>query len=138
TGRSMALIFLDLDGFKEVNDELGHRTGDGVLQPMARRIDGVVRDADIVGRFGGDEFLVVCEEADEGDALLVASRIADAVAAPLEGELEMRSLTASIGVAVHDPTTSATPTNDAIVRVADAAMYEAKNAGPSRIVVRKI
>lgn len=142
TGRSMALIFLDLDGFKPVNDELGHRAGDAVLQSMARRINGVVRESDVVGRFGGDEFLVICEEADEDGALHgalhVALRIAEAVAAPLSEELGMRTLTASIGIAVHDPALSVTPTNDMIVRAADAAMYEAKNEGASRIVIRAI
>jgi diguanylate cyclase (GGDEF)-like protein len=138
TGRPMALIFLDLDGFKDVNDELGHRTGDGVLQSMARRMNGVVRDADVVGRFGGDEFLVICEDADEAGALHVAHRIAEVVAAPLSEETGMRSITASIGIAVHDPSLTITPTNDAIVRAADAAMYEAKNAGDRRVSIRSI
>lgn len=138
SGRPMALLFLDLDGFKAINDEVGHRAGDGVLQAVAARINGVVRESDIVGRFGGDEFLVVCEEADTESALAVAQRIQQAVSAPLGAEVGPRVVTASIGIAVFDPAVSTTPSNDQLVRLADAAMYEAKNARTSGIVVRSI
>jgi diguanylate cyclase (GGDEF)-like protein/PAS domain S-box-containing protein len=133
--RPMSLIFMDLDGFKAVNDELGHRVGDAVLQTVAARINSVVREADIVGRFGGDEFLIVCEDADQSAAMRVAERVVEVISKPMDEIDGGRQIRASIGVAVFHPGDRPVPTNDAIVRAADAAMYRSKNAGPGRITV---
>jgi diguanylate cyclase (GGDEF)-like protein/PAS domain S-box-containing protein len=131
----MALLFLDLDGFKRVNDDLGHHAGDAVLQTVAKRIDGVVRDADIVGRFGGDEFLVICDHADEDTAVLVATRIVEAIAHPMVGLTHGHPVTTSVGIAVYRPDGTEAPDSDVLVRAADTAMYVSKNGGPGRISV---
>jgi diguanylate cyclase (GGDEF)-like protein len=138
SGRPMSLIFLDLDGFKIVNDGLGHRVGDAVLQTIAHRINGVVREADIVGRFGGDEFLIICDGADERAAMLVAERVIETVAEPLTELISHNRITASIGIASYLPGSSALPTNDSIVRAADAAMYRSKNSGVGRITLTRV
>ena len=136
SGRAMSLIFLDLDGFKRINDDLGHRVGDGVLQTVATRINDVVREADIVGRFGGDEFLIVCEDATADAAGLIAARVVDAVRQPID-DLDLGySVTASVGIASYSPGAASAPTNDSLVRLADAAMYQSKNAGPGRVTVK--
>ncbi len=128
TGRPMSVIFLDLDGFKAINDDLGHRVGDAVLQIVAARIDSVIREADIVGRFGGDEFLIVCEEADESAATLIAERVAMVIAESITELPGDRKVSASVGIASFAPG-GQIPTSDALVRAADAAMYTSKSAG---------
>lgn len=133
----MALIFVDLDGFKQVNDDLGHRVGDNVLQVVATRMKGAVRSMDIVGRFGGDEFLVVCEGADEDAAALVADRIAAEVREQIFGLPSGVGVTASIGIAVYTPGVSPVQTPDSLVLLADAAMYEAKRSGADRTIVKR-
>jgi diguanylate cyclase (GGDEF)-like protein/PAS domain S-box-containing protein len=129
----VGVIFLDLDGFKLVNDELGHATGDLVLIEAVNRARSCVRDTDVVGRLGGDEFLVVCPHAHDLDGLLhTAERIATAFAAPLvvgEKQLTMR---ASIGVSRAAIGT----TSEELVASADAAMYEAKRNRDGRPVAR--
>lgn len=129
-----AIIFLDLDGFKQINDGLGHGEGDRVLQEVSARIRGAVRAEDIVGRFGGDEFLVVCRAADEDAATGVASRIAAAIREPLEG-LALAGVTASIGIATFTPGGSSDLSVETLTRRADAAMYLSKRAGRDRITV---
>ena len=123
-----AVLFLDLDRFKSVNDTLGHGAGDELLVAVARRLESVVRPGDTVCRLGGDEFVVLCEElVDERDALVVAERVAKAVGAPVMVSGRHVSVTASIGIAFA--TTAAYETADALLRDADAAMYRAKDAG---------
>jgi diguanylate cyclase (GGDEF)-like protein/PAS domain S-box-containing protein len=123
----VGVIFLDLDDFKLVNDEQGHRTGDLVLVEVVRRLQGCVRDTDIIGRLGGDEFLVVCPNSYDLDGVMhIADRIAAAFTAPLalgEGSIPMR---ASIGVAIADDSQT---TSELLIARADAAMYESKRAG---------
>ncbi|MDX6729432.1 MAG: hypothetical protein QOK49_4237 [Baekduia sp.] len=126
----VALVFLDLDHFKVVNDSLGHRAGDAVLREVADRLRAAVRPGDTVGRFGGDEFVVLCEEvADEAMALAIAERLLEAFATPLVAGGDQHVLGASIGIAVldgdEDPET--------LLRDADAAMYRAKERGRARI-----
>ena len=133
--RSVALFFLDLDGFKTINDELGHLAGDAVLVQIAQRIRPVVRLSDTVARFGGDEFVVLCEDIDSSAALRVAERLRAAVRQPLPGIPDALALTASVGVAVHDPDGTPGPDAATLVEQADAAMYRSKAGGKDRDTV---
>jgi diguanylate cyclase (GGDEF)-like protein/PAS domain S-box-containing protein len=133
SGEPMAIIFVDLDGFKTINDELGHRAGDLVLKEVARRMNAVVRQADIVGRFGGDEFLVVCDAADTNGAGHVAERLRVAISEPIEGLPDGLGVTASVGIAVYAPEVSAEHSADSLVLIADTAMYASKRSGGDRI-----
>ncbi len=127
-------LYLDLDDFKEVNDTLGHQSGDALLQAVAARIRTVLRESDTVGRLGGDEFLVLVEASFlEPGPELVAERILAAFAEPFVLETPTRnvlSLHASIGVAID-----AGGSVDALIRDADVALYAAKAAGKDRVVV---
>lgn len=129
----LSLIFLDLDGFKGVNDQLGHTAGDHVLTVVAERIRSGVRHQDEVGRFGGDEFVIICEDADETDAAAIADRVRSNVGAPIDGIPEHLPVTASVGVATYVPGERSTPSNDELLSLADSAMYLAKSAGKDRI-----
>jgi len=130
----VAVMFLDLDGFKDVNDSSGHDAGDQLLRAVGDRLTGVLRDSDTVGRLGGDEFVVVAE----GDSLnagpeVIAERIHDVLAAPFhvgaDHEITVHSA-ASIGIAIGMRTSAG-----ALVRDADIALYEAKRAGKGGFVV---
>jgi diguanylate cyclase (GGDEF)-like protein/PAS domain S-box-containing protein len=128
TALDTAVLFLDLDRFKSVNDTFGHSVGDELLVAVARRLESVVRPGDTLCRLGGDEFVVLCEElGDERDALVVAERVAKAVGAPVVLSGHQVCVTASIGIAFAS--TAAYETADALLRDADAAMYRAKEAG---------
>ena len=135
TGRPMAMVFVDLDGFKSINDELDHSVGDAVLQTVATRLQSAVRREDLVARTGGDEFLVVCDSADEETAAIVAERIREAVKEPIVAEANEVTVTASIGVVVHRPEPAGLLDGRDIFRRADAAMYASKKAGKDRVTV---
>jgi len=129
SGERIALLFLDLDRFKNVNDSLGHPIGDQLLGQVARRLRGAVRPGDVVGRLGGDEFVILCQELDDpGTAGTVADRVADALRAPFSLGGHQVAMTASIGIAL------AAAGDDAadLLRDADAAMYRAKARGRDR------
>ena len=131
-GHRLAVLFVDLDGFKLINDSLGHAAGDQLLRQVAERFSGAVRDGDTVGRFGGDEFLVLCEEAeDEAGALAVADRLAQALEQPLVVAESETFVRASIGIALAEPDDAAA-TAESLVRNADVAMYRAKEQGRDR------
>jgi len=125
-----AVLFIDIDRFKLVNDSLGHSAGDRLLVVLADRLRGAIRRTDTAVRFGGDEFVVLCEEVrDARAALQVAERVADSLRAPVMTGGHELTMTVSIGIAlsagdVRDP--------EDLVRDADAAMYRAKQAGRSR------
>ena len=133
THRPLSVVFLDLDGFKGINDQLGHAAGDSVLEQVARRIRSGVRHDDEVGRYGGDEFVAVCEDADREAAASIAERIRAAVAAPLDGIPPSYSVTASVGVAVYVPSDGVQPLNDELLSLADSAMYLAKSGGKDSV-----
>jgi diguanylate cyclase (GGDEF)-like protein len=121
----LALAFVDLDGFKDVNDHYSHVAGDHVLQAVAHRVETVVRAHDTVVRWGGDEFLVLLESlADEADGLAVAERISTAIAEPMWYDEHEVTTTASLGVAFTAPDDHVDV--DVLVRRADAAMYRVK------------
>ena len=129
------MIFLDLDGFKDINDSCGHSAGDDVLRQVADRLRSGVRNGDTIGRYGGDEFVVVCEDADVAAATRVADRVQAAIGEPLSGAAAGRPLSASIGIAVIGPDSATDVPAESILRAADAAMYESKNAGKNRTSV---
>ncbi len=132
-GRSFSGILLDLDHFKQVNDTYGHPVGDQVLQEFARRCKGCVREIDLVGRYGGEEIVVLLPETEVAIAVQVAERLRAAMAAsPISvGEHELR-ITLSAGVAGKDENT---PTLDTLIARADQAMYMAKHKGRNRVAV---
>ena len=124
---AVALLFIDLDGFKAVNDRFGHSAGDRLLADVARRLRGVVRPSDTVARVGGDEFVVLCEDlADEGEAVGVATRIEQAVAEPFRLGGGEAKVGASVGIALA---TEGEGDPETLLRDADTAMYRAKQLG---------
>lgn len=130
TASPVAVLFLDVDNFKQVNDSLGHAAGDRLLEALAERLRSMLRPMDTVARFGGDEFTFLFEDiASEREAVLIAERISSAASLPLtvpEGEV---SVTVSIGIAMgRDPGIA----SEAVIREADAAMYRAKELGRAR------
>ena len=127
-GRPLALIYLDLDDFKKVNDAHGHATGDAVLRLVADAMRSAVRRADLVGRLGGDEFGVLMPETDGAVAHAAASRLVTGIRTVFRGT---PSVTASIGVVAVAGTEAG---SDELLRKADQAMYEAKRAGKDRVV----
>jgi diguanylate cyclase (GGDEF)-like protein/PAS domain S-box-containing protein len=130
--RRVAILFFDVDHFKLVNDSLGHPAGDLVLQQMAGRFRAAARLADTVVRFGGDEFVVVCEDLNDLDeAVEIARRLTSLVERPLVIDRSERVVTVSCGVAISEPGMDAAT----LVRDADAAMNLAKERGRARIEV---
>ena len=126
-GRPLALLFLDLDHFKRVNDSLGHPAGDMLLQTVAGRITATLREADLVSRFGGDEFVLLLHgDASVAAVAEVAMRLLAAVGAPLEVEGSAISVTPSIGVALFPGHGSSAAE---LIKHADTAMYRAKARG---------
>jgi diguanylate cyclase (GGDEF)-like protein len=129
--RRLAVLFIDLDGFKEVNDHHGHPAGDSVLRVVARRLADAARPGDHVGRLGGDEFVIIAEPiADEGDALALAEAIQAALGQPIQLDASTVAVGVSIGIAV-----SKTAIDDAgdLLRDADLALYRAKELGRNRL-----
>ena len=130
---ALAVLFLDLDRFKVVNDSLGHDAGDALLVVLARRLEGVLRPGDVVSRFGGDEFIVLCEDLDEHSAAQQASGIAERLIAAVEEPFlldgDEQFLSASAGLALAF---DGTERPEDLVRDADAAMYRAKERGRGR------
>jgi diguanylate cyclase (GGDEF)-like protein/PAS domain S-box-containing protein len=122
-----AVLFVDLDNFKRVNDDHGHSAGDLVLVELAGRLRDAVRPGDTMARFGGDEFVAVCEDADEEVAMTVALRILEAVQMPLVTDRTRLDLSASVGVAIGRGDA------DDLLACADAAAYRAKANGRGRI-----
>ena len=123
----VVVLFIDLDGFKQVNDEFGHAAGDEVLCEVARRLQLAVRATDVVARFGGDEFVVLLDtEVRDDTPDLVCQRIFTQLQAPCVFAQGQAQIGASIGIAQHPPLPNQP---DDLLRRADAAMFEAKRAG---------
>jgi diguanylate cyclase (GGDEF)-like protein/PAS domain S-box-containing protein len=131
----ISLFFIDLDGFKEVNDQRGHRVGDAVLREIAERVRSSVRVDDLVGRFGGDEFVVLCAGVGHEGASAIGEALRHAVRAPLDGVPAELPITASIGVAVYEPALGRNTTTDDLLSLADDAMYASKGAGKDRVTL---
>jgi diguanylate cyclase (GGDEF)-like protein/PAS domain S-box-containing protein len=123
----VAVLFLDLDHFKMVNDARGHHTGDRLLVAVAERLRSTVRAADTVARLGGDEFVVLCEATGEVEATIAASQILASLAEPFTLDGARFYVTSSIGIAVAPPGDA-----ELLLRQADAAMYDAKSRGRGR------
>lgn len=127
---SVAVLFLDLDDFKVINDSLGHGSGDRLITQTARRLERVLRPGDAFARFGGDEFVMCLDDiADDEHAMRIAGRLIDALKPPFMLDGERRYVTASVGITVTDDS-SVSP--DDLLRDADAAMYRAKASGKAR------
>ncbi len=120
----LAVLFCDLDGFKAVNDVLGHATGDLILQDVAARLQRCVHSNDLLARLGGDEFVVILHDCDEAGARVVANRIQDAIDEPFLPLGKFVSVGMSIGIACADEWQSVEP----LLESADAAMYEVKRS----------
>ena len=131
-GRPLALIMVDMDGLKAVNDSLGHQAGDAVLQQAAQAVRSQVRRVDTPTRFGGDEFIVVLPEANGQEAERVARRIAALIKAIRIGATQV---SASVGVAEWSPYF---PSGKEFMAAADAALYEAKRTGRGQVAVWKL
>lgn len=126
-GRSMALLMMDIDHFKAVNDTHGHQTGDRVLTDFVTRISSLLRRPDLLARFGGEEFVLLLPETAQEEAIAVAERILAQVAEPKEG---LPPITVSIGVTTNRPDEDQI---DALLARADKALYKAKDEGRNRI-----
>ena len=125
-GESVALLFVDLDDFKRINDLLGHAAGDIALRTVASRLRTALRDMDTPARLGGDEFAALLEgEIDGAVAALVARRVIDAVSKPISINDRTVTVGASVGIAISDKNS----TTDSVMQEADVAMYRAKSAG---------
>lgn len=128
-GSRVDVLFLDLDHFKIVNDSFGHNAGDQLLQEVSTRIANSMRAGDTVARFGGDEFVVVCDDVSAVDTEVIAERIVDSPEQPYQIAHQEMSVTVSVGIAISAE--HATP--ESLLRDSDAAMYRAKERGRGRI-----
>ena len=130
--QSIAVLFVDLDDFKTINDSLGHAVGDRVQQEAARRLQGCLRGDDSVARLGGDEFAVLLEATSLTHASTVAQRLLDALRPVFDLSGDATTVAASVGVALGPPHADDA---DALLRGADLAMYAAKSEGKGRYAV---
>ncbi len=129
-GQSVGMLYIDLDGFKQINDSMGHETGDRVLIETAARLAGCLGDGEVVARLGGDEFAVLMRSVEDASAAIaVAERILDAVSQPIPNLREDVRVGASIGIAIRSTDGIEIST---LMREADAAMYSAKRKGRAR------
>ena len=128
--KTLALLFVDIDHFKKVNDTYGHLGGDGVLAAVARVMTATIRAEDVLARYGGEEFAVICREIDSDGARVLGERLRRAIEQNrFEHDGKVIPVTVSIGAAVDSKTGDA----QALIAAADAAMYEAKRAGRNRV-----
>jgi diguanylate cyclase (GGDEF)-like protein len=129
----MALMYLDIDRFKQINDGFGHNAGDLLLQAFAGRLLQTLRSTDTVARLGGDEFIVVMENLPKPEvATMVAAKIIQAMAAPFNIDQQTISVTTSIGVAFYQ---GGAVSADMLTKQADEMLYQAKGAGRNNVQV---
>jgi diguanylate cyclase (GGDEF)-like protein len=133
----VAVMMADVDHFKRINDDFGHQSGDQVLREVARRMSGVIRPYDAVGRYGGEEFLFVLPGCDRARAAAAAERVVEAVSAEPIG-LPNATLRATVSVGVSATGPDPKLGFDEVVHAADAALYRAKRAGRNRVVVDRL
>ncbi|MGH8549659.1 MAG: diguanylate cyclase domain-containing protein [Methylococcales bacterium] len=133
THTGIAILYLDLDGFKPINDEFGHDVGDAVLREVAQRIASCIRDGDLAARLGGDEFAAILQ-ASAAYPQTVAQRMIDAIAQPIAVHDCSCQLSVSIGLAIAD-VAPAPDVIEQLVKCADKAMYDAKKSGGNRYVI---
>lgn len=126
SGKSFAVLYIDLDGFKVVNDSLGHQTGDAVLKQAAERLQGVLRKEDTLSRIGGDEFAAVVDDLQAIDAMTVCEQINESLRRPFKTARSELNISSSIGIAIFP---SDGDTVETLLQNADAAMYEVKRSG---------
>jgi diguanylate cyclase (GGDEF)-like protein/PAS domain S-box-containing protein len=125
--KPLAVLFLDVDGFKAVNDSLGHAAGDAILRSIAARLGAAIRKSDTVSRYSGDEFVIVLPEIEQGDdAAVVARKLVRAASGPHRIEARNVTVTASVGIALYPDDGRDAET---LIKHADAAMYDAKRTG---------
>jgi diguanylate cyclase (GGDEF)-like protein len=135
-GRGTALLYLDVDHFKQINDRYGHAVGDAVLVEFARRLRASVRGSDLVSRLAGDEFTVLLNDvAGETDVALVANKILAAMRLPFELEAVVLRVGTSIGAALAD---QPDPAPERLLDTADRALYAAKEAGRNTWAMRRL
>jgi two-component system, cell cycle response regulator len=133
-GSPVSLLLVDLDHFKHVNDTLGHRAGDAALREIAQRLQMALRCSDAIGRYGGEEFLIVLADCQSADALMKAEKLCSYIAAqPIDTSEGIISLTVSVGVATTMPL--APLSADILIHAADQALYHAKRAGRNRVAM---
>jgi diguanylate cyclase (GGDEF)-like protein/PAS domain S-box-containing protein len=132
TGELLAVLFVDLDGFKQVNDTLGHDAGDRLLQEVAKRFTSAIRPTDTLARLGGDEFALLLQEADEALAITVSERLLERLSKAVRLAGREMSLGASVGIVVHG---GGAGESEDLMRQADLAMYAAKKGGRGRHAV---
>ncbi len=132
TATELAILYIDLDDFKAVNDRYGHAVGDGLLRAVATRLQTGSRHADIAARLGGDEFAIALNQTGAQDAAIVAGKFVESLSAPYQIDSLQIDISASIGVSVYPDTGS---THEALLHGADKAMYEAKALGKRGYVV---
>ena len=125
----ICVAIVDLDHFKRINDTHGHSAGDAALREAASKMSSVLRPYDAVGRYGGEEFIVVFPSCDESVAMSIAERIRSSIEQRIEIESKGIEITASIGVAQADGSL----TSDAVIRAADNALFRAKQSGRNRV-----
>ncbi len=131
---SIGVILVDIDHFKAVNDDYGHLTGDAILHGVALRMSGLLRAYDSIGRYGGEEFLVLAPSSDAEGAMQFAERLRAGVeSTTYETDAGSLRLTLSIGVAVSDPEEA--PNSHKLIQAADAALYRAKARGRNRVAI---
>lgn len=132
TGHNLAVLMIDLDGFKFINDEFGHQTGDQVLEIVAERLMAVTRDEDTVARLGGDEFVVLLEDIEESNgASDVAHKLIQEISQPIILEKNILRITASVGIAFSS---TIGYSSKELISCADAALYQAKSAGKNTYI----
>ncbi len=137
TRTSLALLFIDLDGFKQINDRYGHDAGDAVLREVAARLQASIRQTDTAARLGGDEFTVILENIKHGipDANMLAQKILETLQYPIQLDSVTATISASIGISMHQPDDEKSA--DQLVSAADSAMYTAKRAGKAQVCIHK-